>query len=68
MSRKPTYSELNEPFTAGHQRKVIQLTCAIAKELGLSEKQFKGIYMVSRIHDIGKIKVPAEMGSGKRRH
>ena len=68
MSRKPTYEELNDPFTTGHQRKVTQLARAIAKEMGLSEKQFKRIYMVSRIHDIGKIKVPAEMGSGKRRH
>lgn len=54
-------SELNDPFTAGHQRKVTQLACAIAKEMGLSEKQFKGIYMASRIHDIGKMKVPAEI-------
>ena len=54
-------SELNDPFTAGHQRQVTQLACAIAKEMGLSEKQFKGIYMASRIHDIGKMKVPAEI-------
>ncbi len=54
-------SELNDPFSAGHQGKATQLACAIAKEMDLSEKQFKGIYIASRIQNIGTIKLPAEM-------
>jgi HD-GYP domain-containing protein (c-di-GMP phosphodiesterase class II) len=54
-------SELNDPFSAGHQGKATQLACAIAKEMDLSEKQLKGIYIASRIQNIGKIKLPTEM-------
>jgi len=44
--------EVKDPYTAGHQQRVSQLTTAIAKELNLSH---------SLIHDIGKISVPTEI-------
>ena len=53
--------EIRDPYTANHQRRVAQLACAIAKEMGLSEKQIGGIYRAGLIHDIGKINVPAEI-------
>lgn len=53
--------EMKDPYTAGHQRRVTQLACAIAKEMRLSEEQIEGIYMTGVIHDIGKISVPAEI-------
>jgi PAS domain S-box-containing protein len=53
--------EIRDPYTAGHQRRVTQLACAIAKEMGLSEGQIGGIHMAGLIHDIGKISVPAEI-------
>jgi PAS domain S-box-containing protein len=53
--------EIRDPYTAGHQRRVTQLACAIAKEMGLSEGQIGGIRMAGLIHDIGKINVPAEI-------
>jgi energy-coupling factor transporter ATP-binding protein EcfA2 len=53
--------EMRDPYTAGHQRRVTQLACAIAKEMGLPEEQIEGLRMAGRIHDLGKINVPAEV-------
>ncbi|MGA9351607.1 MAG: HD domain-containing phosphohydrolase [Anaerolineae bacterium] len=53
--------ELRDPYTAGHQRRVTQLACAIAKEMGLPAEQIEGIRMAGLIHDLGKINVPAEI-------
>jgi putative nucleotidyltransferase with HDIG domain len=52
---------MKDPYTAGHQRGVAQLACAIAKEMGLPEEQIEGIRMAGLIHDIGKITIPAEI-------
>lgn len=53
--------EMRDPYTAGHQRRVSKLACAIARKMGLPEKQIEGIRMAGEIHDIGKIYVPAEI-------
>lgn len=53
--------ESRDPYTAGHQKRVSQLSCAIAKELGFNQKAIEGIEMGSLIHDIGKINLPAEI-------
>jgi HD-GYP domain-containing protein (c-di-GMP phosphodiesterase class II) len=53
--------EIKDPYTAGHQRRVAQLACAIAKEMGLPEEQIEGIYMAGLVHDIAKINVPGEI-------
>jgi putative nucleotidyltransferase with HDIG domain len=53
--------ELRDPYTAGHQRRVASLACAIAKELKMSEDQIDKIRMGGLIHDIGKIYIPAEI-------
>lgn len=44
-------SELRDPYTAGHQRRVSQLAEAIALDLGLSEVEVDGIRIASQIHD-----------------
>ncbi len=54
-------AELRDPYTAGHQRRVAQLACAIADEIGLPQDQLMGIRFAGLIHDIGKIRVPAEI-------
>jgi PAS domain S-box-containing protein/putative nucleotidyltransferase with HDIG domain len=54
-------AERRDPYTAGHQRRVAQLACAIAREMGLGEELIEGVRMASIIHDVGKIYVPAEM-------
>jgi len=53
--------ESRDPYTAGHQRRVTDLACAIAIEMGLSQTQIDGIRMAASTHDIGKIYVPAEI-------
>ena len=53
--------EMRDPYTAGHQRRVTELACAVAEEMGLSEEQIEGLRMAALIHDIGKINVPAEI-------
>ncbi|MBI4595777.1 MAG: PAS domain S-box protein [Candidatus Tectomicrobia bacterium] len=53
--------EIRDPYTAGHQTRVSQLACNIARELGLSEDQVEGIRLAGLVHDIGKISVPSEI-------
>lgn len=53
--------ELRDPYTAGHERRVAQLACAIGKEMGLPERQVEGLRVSGYLHDIGKIAVPAEI-------
>ncbi|HLP96979.1 MAG TPA: HD domain-containing phosphohydrolase [Sideroxyarcus sp.] len=53
--------ELRDPYTAGHQRRVAELSCAIASAMGLSDERIKGIRLGATIHDIGKIGIPAEV-------
>ncbi|PJC76342.1 MAG: hypothetical protein CO013_00420 [Syntrophobacterales bacterium CG_4_8_14_3_um_filter_58_8] len=53
--------EEKDPYTAGHQERVAKLSVAIAQDLNLSEEQISGIRMAGMIHDIGKIRAPAEI-------
>jgi len=53
--------EMRDPYTAGHQRRVTLLACAIAGEMGLTNDQFDGLRMAGLIHDLGKLSVPAEV-------
>ena len=53
--------EQRDPYTAGHQRRVSNLSVAIAQEMKLSPEQIIGLHMAAVIHDIGKIQVPAEI-------
>lgn len=55
------FVEKRDPYTAGHQHQVSALCAAIAARLGLSEAQLQGLLLGARIHDIGKIAVPAEI-------
>ena len=54
-------TELRDPYTAGHQRRVAELACAIALELGWDETRLKSLRIAARLHDIGKIILPAEI-------
>lgn len=53
--------EMRDAYTAGHQRRVANLACAIAKEMNLSDDQVEMIRIAGVLHDIGKICVPAEI-------
>ena len=53
--------ESRDPFTAGHQRRVAALSCAIARKMGFSADKIHGIGLAATIHDLGKIHIPAEI-------
>jgi putative two-component system response regulator len=53
--------EMRDPYTAGHQRRVVDLVRAMAEQMNLSDQQKTCIAMASVIHDLGKIAVPAEI-------
>jgi putative two-component system response regulator len=53
--------ELRDPYTAGHQRRVARLSSAIAGELGWPDEKIIGVNLAGAVHDVGKIRVPAEI-------
>lgn len=53
--------ELRDPYTAGHQRRVAELACAIAAELDWEKGRIETLRTAALLHDIGKIVVPAEI-------
>ncbi len=61
VSALASMTEKRDPYTAGHQQRVTQLACAIAKEMNLPEKQIQGIRVASTLHDLGKVYEPAEI-------
>lgn len=54
-------TELRDPYTAGHQRRVGEIALSIARTLGLDEDTAQGIRIGGELHDVGKIAVPAEI-------
>ena len=54
-------TELRDPYTAGHQRRVAELAAAMAAELGWDEGRIEILRTAALLHDIGKIIVPAEI-------
>jgi PAS domain S-box-containing protein len=54
-------SELRDPYTGGHERRVGKLAAAIGVELGLDAQQVEGLLVSGYLHDIGKITIPSEI-------
>jgi len=52
--------EKRDPYTSGHQKKVSELSTAIAHKMNLSEETVQGIKIAAILHDIGKLMVPPE--------
>ncbi|WP_461833527.1 HD domain-containing phosphohydrolase [Desulfothermus sp.] len=53
--------ERRDPYTAGHQKNVANLTVKIAKKLGLDEEKINILFMGALLHDLGKIAIPSEI-------
>ncbi len=53
--------EMRDPYTSGHEKRVAALAKAIATELGMNAEEIHSVYLASIVHDIGKIKIPAEI-------
>jgi PAS domain S-box-containing protein/putative nucleotidyltransferase with HDIG domain len=56
-----TLSEMRDPYTAGHERRVAELSVAISTELGFDANRQQGMRVAGYLHDIGKITIPAEI-------
>jgi PAS domain S-box-containing protein/putative nucleotidyltransferase with HDIG domain len=54
-------AEARDPYTAGHQRRVAELSVAIAKEMGIPPGEIEGVRFAAKIHDIGKLRTPSEI-------
>ena len=53
--------ESKDPYTSGHQLRVAELARLIAIEMGFNDERIEAIYMISLVHDIGKISIPQEI-------
>jgi putative nucleotidyltransferase with HDIG domain len=54
-------SEMRDPYTAGHERRVAEIAVAISAELGFDTERQQGMRVAGYLHDIGKIIIPAEI-------
>lgn len=61
ISTLSSIAEIRDPFTGGHQQRVARLSEALARELGLSDEETKGVYVAAMLHDIGKLSIPGEI-------
>ena len=53
--------EMRDPYTDGHQRRVAQLSVAIAEVLELGPDDIASINLGARVHDLGKLATPSEI-------
>ncbi len=54
-------TEIRDPYTAGHQKRVSQLACAIGRLVELPENMIEAIRISSLLHDSGKFNIPTEI-------
>lgn len=54
-------TEIRDPFTAGHQKRVTKLACAIAEEMGLTRGRREKLRLAAMVHDVGKVNIPTEI-------
>jgi HD-GYP domain-containing protein (c-di-GMP phosphodiesterase class II) len=53
--------EADDAYTGSHSRDVVELTVAVADRLGLDAAQRHEAELVALLHDVGKVKIPAEI-------
>jgi PAS domain S-box-containing protein len=56
-----TLSEIRDPYTAGHERRVADLAVAIGGELGFDARRQQGLRIAGNLHDVGKMSIPSEI-------
>ncbi|MFY9329006.1 MAG: PAS domain S-box protein [Georgfuchsia sp.] len=56
-----TISEMRDPYTTGHERRVAEIAVAVGAELGFDDNQLEGLRVAGHLHDVGKINIPAEI-------
>ena len=53
--------EARDPYTSGHEERVAALAGQIARELGLPPEEIEAVEIAALVHDVGKLKIPAEI-------
>jgi len=53
--------EADDAYTGAHSRDVVDLTLAVADELGLSSRERRDAEFAALLHDVGKVRVPNEI-------
>jgi HD-GYP domain-containing protein (c-di-GMP phosphodiesterase class II) len=56
-----TLAEHKDPYTVGHENRVVTLALALGEELGLDKDRLEGLKIAATLHDVGKMYVPAEI-------
>jgi putative nucleotidyltransferase with HDIG domain len=54
-------TEIRDPFTAGHLKRVTKLACAIAEEMGIAKGRQERLRLAAMVHDVGKVNIPTEI-------
>ena len=54
-------SEMRDPYTASHERRVAEIAVAIGAEMGFDAHRQQGLRVAGHLHDIGKINIPGEI-------
>jgi HD-GYP domain-containing protein (c-di-GMP phosphodiesterase class II) len=53
--------EADDEYTGNHSREVVSLSLAVADSLGLPTRQRRSAELTALLHDVGKIRIPAEI-------
>jgi HD-GYP domain-containing protein (c-di-GMP phosphodiesterase class II) len=53
--------EADDEYTGNHSREVVELSLAVADKLALSSRQRRSTELTALLHDVGKIRIPAEI-------
>ena len=53
--------EADDAYTGSHSRDVVELTLAVADELGLSGRERRDAEFAALLHDVGKVRMPKDI-------
>jgi PAS domain S-box-containing protein/putative nucleotidyltransferase with HDIG domain len=53
--------ETRDPYTQGHQVRVARIAVALGTDMGLDAEALAALRMAGLLHDLGKLKIPAEI-------
>ncbi len=52
---------MRDPYTVAHERRVAEIACLVASDMGLDDDTITGLSVACHLHDVGKIMVPVEI-------
>jgi HD-GYP domain-containing protein (c-di-GMP phosphodiesterase class II) len=54
-------SEMRDPYTHGHERRVADIAVAIGSTMGFESRRLEGLRVAGLLHDVGKNRIPVEI-------